>query len=127
LFEGGAISARRSAAGHALRAAEAARDNARLRARQGFLEARDLTRSMSQRLELLDIRQKTIAEARTLYEDQYLALGTRTLLDLLNAEQELYQAIFDKQNTQYDLYLLQIDCLYNSGQIRAALGIDNQQ
>ncbi len=60
-----------------------------------------------------------------LYGRQYLELGTRPLLDLLNAEQEIHQSRFDLVNTQADLQRLQIDCFYNSGAIRRVFGIDH--
>ncbi|NNG64971.1 TolC family protein, partial [Pseudomonas fragi] len=92
LYQGGAINARKSAAGQALRTAQAANDAARLAVRQGLLEAKDQTSSLEQRLTTLDFRERSISETRDLYRQQYLELGTRPLLDLLNAEQEIHQA-----------------------------------
>lgn len=126
LYQGGAISARKSAAQHALRAAEAANDAARLAVRQGLLEARDQTSSLAQRLSTLDFRERSISETRDLYRQQYLELGTRPLLDLLNAEQEIHQARMDRENTAADLRRLNIDCLYNTGELRTAFHLNNK-
>lgn len=125
LYQGGAITARKSAAAQALRAAEAANDAARLAVRQGLLEARDQTSSLEQRLSTLDFRERSISETRDLYRQQYLELGTRPLLDLLNAEQEIHQAAMDRANTAADLNRLEIDCLYNSSALRTAFNLDS--
>lgn len=125
IYQGGAISARSRAAGHALTAADSAEDFARLQARQGLAEAQAQTSGLNRRLRSLEFRQTSITEARMLYGRQYLELGTRPLLDLLNAEQEIHQSRFDLVNTQADLQRLQIDCFYNSGAIRRVFGIDH--
>ncbi|WP_074750213.1 TolC family outer membrane protein [Pseudomonas abietaniphila] len=125
IYQGGAISARSRAAGYALTAADAAEDAARLQARQGLSESQAQTSGLTRRLNSLEFRETTIKEARELYGRQYLELGTRPLLDLLNAEQEIHQSRFDLANTQADLRRLQIDCLYNSGALRRAFGIDH--
>lgn len=125
IYQGGAISARSRAAGYALTAADSAEDAARLQARQGLGEAQAQTAGLTRRLSSLESRQTSITEARELYGRQYLELGTRPLLDLLNAEQEIHQSRFDLANTQADLRRLQIDCLYNSGALRRAFGIDH--
>lgn len=125
LYQGGAITARKSAAQQALRSAEAANDAARLEVRQSLLEARDQISSLTQRLSTLDFRERSISETRDLYRQQYLELGTRPLLDLLNAEQEIHQARMDRENTAADLRRLKIDCLYNTGGLRTAFHLDN--
>ena len=125
LYQGGAINARKSAAGQALRTAQAANDAARLAVRQGLLEAKDQTSSLEQRLTTLDFRERSISETRDLYRQQYLELGTRPLLDLLNAEQEIHQAAMDRANTTADLHRLEIDCLYNSSGLRTAFNLDS--
>ena len=125
IYQGGAINARKSAAEQALRTAQAANDAARLSVRQGLLEARDQISSLTQRLSTLDFRERSISETRDLYRQQYLELGTRPLLDLLNAEQEIHQARMDRENTASDLRRLNIDCLYNTGGLRTAFHIEN--
>lgn len=125
LFQGGAMQARRRAAGHALQAATAARDAAYRSVSRGLREARVQTGSLAARLDLLDDRYRSIVETQELYRQQYLSLGTRTLLDILNTEQEIHQSRFDRQNTLFDLRRLQIECLYSVAGIRAAFGLDS--
>lgn len=55
-----------------------------------------------------------------LYRLQYLEMGTRTLVDLLNAQQELHQVRFQLANVRHDLRRLNIDCLFTAGQERDA-------
>ncbi|WP_420875989.1 TolC family outer membrane protein [Pseudomonas typographi] len=124
IYQGGATSARTRAAGHALAAADSAEDAARLHARQGLAEAQAQTASLDLRLQSLQARQVSITEARGLYERQYLDLGTRPLLDLLNAEQEIHQARFDLANTLADQQRLRVDCLYERGALRRAMGLE---
>ncbi|MFF7708364.1 TolC family outer membrane protein [Pseudomonas sp. NPDC007930] len=126
IYQGGATSARSRAAGHALSAADSAEDAARLQARQGLSEAQAQTAGLGLRLQALQSRQSSIREARALYERQYLDLGTRPLLDLLNAEQEIHQARFDLANTLADQQRLNVDCLYNRGALRRVLGLEGQ-
>ncbi|MFK7604787.1 MULTISPECIES: TolC family outer membrane protein [unclassified Pseudomonas] len=125
IYQGGAINARKASAEQALRTAQAASDAARLSVRQGLLEARDQISSLAQRLTTLDFRERSITETKDLYQQQYLELGTRPLLDLLNAEQEIHQARMDRENTSADLRRLKIDCLYNTGGLRTAFHLDN--
>lgn len=126
IYQGGAISARTRAAGHALTAADSAEDAARLQARQGLSEAQAQIAGLGRRLRSLEARQVSISEARMLYGHQYLDLGTRPLLDLLNAEQEIHQSRFDLADTRADLLRLSIDCLYNNGALRPVLGLEHQ-
>ncbi|MGF6394768.1 TolC family outer membrane protein [Pseudomonas plecoglossicida] len=126
IYQGGAISARSRAAGHALSAADSAEDAARLQARRGLAEAMAQTSGLGRRLNSLEARQVSIQEARMLYGRQYLDLGTRPLLDLLNAEQEIYQSRFDLAGTRSDLLRLDVDCLYNTGGLRSAFGLEGR-
>jgi len=125
LYDGGATSARREAASYGVKAAEAARETARLQALQSLTGARTLTANMNQLLASLSSRQGMMVETRDLYRRQYIELGTRTLLDLLNAEQELHQAQFDIVNTTHDLRRLNVDCLFEAGLTRTAFSFDD--
>jgi len=126
IYQGGAINARSRAAGYALTAADSAEDAARLQARRGLAEAMAQTSGLGRRLSSLEARQGSIQEARMLYGRQYLDLGTRPLLDLLNAEQEIYQSRFDLAGTRSDLLRLDVDCLYNTGALRTAFGLEGR-
>ena len=125
LFQGGALRARSRAAEHALYSADAARDRALLELSRFYREARDRSRSLTTSLALQDQRYASIVKTQELYRHQYLSLGTRTLLDILNTEQEIFQTQVDKQNTLFDLRSLQIDCLYSVGGLRDTFRADD--
>ncbi|MEO9339495.1 TolC family protein [Mesorhizobium sp. SB112] len=124
IYQGGAASARRNAAGHALRAADAAKNNARIEVQRRLSEASLQTSGLTRLLSSLSNRGKMMKETRDLYREQYIQLGTRTLLDLLNAEQELHQANFEAVNTVHDLRRLRIDCVFNTGKSRTLFGLE---
>src|SRR5690606_35507441 len=124
LFNGGATGARMRGADHARAAARAAAETARLEAARLVSEARTQLASLEERRGTLERRFATMRTTRELYSLQYLELGTRTLVDLLNAEQELSQIRFDMVNSKYDLLRLGVDCLYATGRLRAVLGLE---
>jgi adhesin transport system outer membrane protein len=107
-YQGGALAGQVRAAEHAL---EAARQNvaaARLDgsdAARGYHEQALGARS---RLGKLGERKASIAETRDLYREQY-KLGTRSILDLLNAEQEYYQAALDEETAKHDYWIALVD------------------
>jgi adhesin transport system outer membrane protein len=123
VFGGNATRARVRSADYALTAAEASARQARNETSQRLSEAREQISSLTRLLDTLNLREADMAETGQLYRSQYLEMGTRTLVDLLNAEQELHQARFDAINTEHDLRRLQIDCLYYSGRARDAFGL----
>ncbi|WP_266064373.1 TolC family protein [Brucella intermedia] len=118
LYDGGAKAAARNAATHALTAAEAAIRNSRFDINNSLTQARSQTGSLQQLLASLSARDGMMRQTRDLYRQQYIELGTRTLLDLLNAEQELHQAGFDTANTVHDLRKLGVECMFSSGRSR---------
>jgi adhesin transport system outer membrane protein len=123
VFDGGATRARREAASYALRAADAALDNARNDASRDLDEARSQIGGLSEALNVLASRRDNMEETSRLYKAQYFQLGTRTLIDLLNSEQELHQARFDFVNRDHDIRRLNQDCLYSGGRTRDAFAL----
>ena len=127
LYEGGGNRARQRAAGHAMTAAEAALDFARLQTTQSLMDAQSRARGYAGRNAVLGQRVSSIEQTRDLYRQQYLDLGTRTLLDLLNAEQEFHGARVERINNSQDLMRMQIDCLSSGGGLRRAFGLEGRQ
>jgi adhesin transport system outer membrane protein len=123
VFGGNATRARVRSADATLAAADAASRQAQNEASQQLAEAQQQIDSLNQLLDTLSSRQDNMTETGKLYRLQYLEMGTRTLVDLLNAEQELQQARFDAVNTRHDLRRLELDCLYYSGRSRDAFGL----
>lgn len=126
VFNGGAARARERGAGYALNAAEAAAEQARTESGLRLSEAQEQIGGLRQLLTTLASRERNMEQTGKLYRLQYLDMGTRTLVDLLNAEQELHQVRFDEVNTVHDLRRLQLECLYYSGHARQAFGLSGK-
>lgn len=127
LYEGGGNQARQRAAMHALGAADAALARARLTAQQELEDARSQLRGYVQRLPVLQARVQSIRATRDLYREQYLQLGTRSLLDLLNAEQEYHSVRFDQAQSIQEQYRLGLQCLYNTDRLRTVFKLEDLQ
>ncbi|AIJ46037.1 type I secretion protein TolC [Comamonas testosteroni TK102] len=126
LFEGGRNQARQRAAGHALEAADAAVANAEFQARQSLRDAQDQSQGLGERQPVVDERIASIRITRDLYREQYLQLGTRSLLDLLNAEQEYHGARFEQVDNAHDLLRLAVECWYQSGRLADEFSLDTR-
>lgn len=93
LYQGGGLTARRNAAGHAVESAQSTIQRTRLEVRQNCWK-RAAVMSLMSTLQIRGRQEALSARTRELYQQQYLDLGSRPLLDVLNAEQEVYQARF---------------------------------
>lgn len=123
IYQGGATKARRDGARYALQTAEAALATTRLEVSRSLSEAREQIASLARMLDTLGFRQQMMSETGKLYRLQYFEMGTKSLLDLLNAEQELHQAQFDEVNAGHDIRRLNADCLYNTGSTRDSFAL----
>jgi len=123
LYQGGARKARESASFHMLESADAALKAARIEAGRTLAENSEQIDSLIERFATLGKRRADMEETGTLYRLQYFQLGTRTLLDLLNAQQEYHQTRFDEVNAVHDMRRLNVDCLYYSGALRDAYAL----
>ena len=120
VFGGGVTKARVRGADFALEGARAAAQRARLDSQQRLAEAQQQVTSLSSLTGTLSERELAMRDTGKLYRMQYLEMGTRTLVDLLNAEQELHGVRFQAVNTEHDLRRLRLDCLFYSGDLRRA-------
>ncbi len=125
LYQGGATRARERGALYELRAYEDAVEQARLEMRQGFADAKAQADGWAERAPVLARRMASIDATRGLYRQQYLLLGTRSLIDLLNSEQEYYSARVEQAQGIYARYRLAVQCLYYSDRLRSAFGLDD--
>ncbi|WP_310607300.1 TolC family outer membrane protein [Buttiauxella brennerae] len=126
LYQGGGLTARRNAASHAVETAQSGVQRTRLDIRQKLMESRSQALGLMGAIQVLQRQEELSAQTRELYQQQYLGLGSRPLLDVLNAEQEVYQARFAQQQTLSQLHQLQLNCLYNSGRLRNAFGLEHR-
>ncbi|WP_422087590.1 TolC family outer membrane protein [Variovorax sp.] len=124
LYQGGALEAQVDAAVAAEEAARMRIETARLNAGDQVRNFREQVIGAQARLGVLADRRRSIAEARDLYREQY-TLGTRSILDLLNAEQEIHQAAADQEAVLHDLWASRIGYIGATGQARAYYGLNN--
>ncbi|MWT73272.1 TolC family outer membrane protein [Escherichia coli] len=127
IYQGGGLTARRNAASHAVESAQSAIQRTRLEVRRKLLDSRSQSMSLASALQILRSQQQLSERTRELYQQQYLDLGSRPLLDVLNAEQEVYQARFAELQIQSQLRQLQLNCLYNTGTLRQAFALNNRR
>jgi outer membrane protein, adhesin transport system len=123
LYNGGAFRARQNAARYAAQASEAAVSTSRFDVQKSWVESAAQVNSLNTLMKSLALRQSMMRDTRDLYQRQFLDLGTRTLLDVLNADQELHSARFDEINTRFDVYKLNVECAYAAGRLRETFGL----
>lgn len=126
LFRGGSDQARVRQYAERLKVAKDLRDKACRDVRQTLTIAYNDTESLSRQLGFLDQHQLSIEKAREAYRKQY-DIGQRTLLDLLDTENEYFQARRAYANASYDRALAYLRTQAGMGNLLAALqvGRDN--
>lgn len=125
LFNGGSDSARVRQSADLLNLARDQRDKACRDVRQTISIAYNDTRKLSEQLSYLDQHQLSIEKARDAYRQQF-DIGQRSLLDLLDTENELFQAKRAFANSEYDLLLAYARTHAGMGSLYSALGLTRQ-
>ncbi|MBJ3815945.1 TolC family outer membrane protein [Shimwellia pseudoproteus] len=125
IYQGGALTASREASLQSLAAANASVRAEQLNARQKLTASQDEAVNLIQSIRIQQRQQVLGEQTRALYQDQYLQLGSRPLLDLLNVDQEIFQAQFSQVQTEAQLRSLQLDCLFSTGKTRNVFALDN--
>ncbi|WP_425327477.1 TolC family outer membrane protein [Pseudomonas nitroreducens] len=123
LYQGGGLRAQVRAATNALEAARQRIEDARLSASDQMRNMREQIIGNRARLGVLGSRKRNLDESRELYREQY-KLGTRSILDLLNTEQEYYQALSDEEMVRHDLWLGQVGLVDAQGRGREFYGLN---
>ncbi|WP_082212608.1 TolC family outer membrane protein [Erwinia sp. 9145] len=118
LYQGGAMMAQENAAIRALDAAKMAVNTRKMELTDQLRSTFQSMKGLQYNIKLLKKRMKTITETRMLYREQYLSLGNRNALDLLNAEQEIYRAEQDLINAERDLWASEVNYGSLSGMAR---------
>ena len=122
LYNGGADQARVRQQLNVLNQAADLRDKACRDTRQATAIAYNDTRKLVEQLELLDRNTLAIEKARDAYRQQF-DIGQRSLLDLLNAENEVYTAKRAYANAEYDLGIAYARTHAAMSQLTTRLGI----
>jgi adhesin transport system outer membrane protein len=122
LFNGGRDSALVNQADKLIRVAEDNLETTCRDVRQTLRIAHNDRRRLSSQIEYLKEHRDSTAKARTAYLDQF-QIGQRTLLDLLDTENEYFQAQRAYVNGEYDYQISTARTLAGMGQLRKNIGI----
>jgi outer membrane protein, adhesin transport system len=122
IFNGGTDSARERQYANLLSQAENVRDKACIDARQTVSVAFNDVRKLNEQLGYLDRNVVSIQKARDAYRQQF-DIGQRSLLDLLNSENELYTAKRSYVLAEEDLATAIVRTYAGMGTLVAALGL----
>lgn len=122
LYRGGADEARLRQAGASLDQARDLREKACRDVRQTLAIAYNDVQRLKEQLRYLDQHQLSIEKAREAYRRQF-DIGQRTLLDLLDTENEYFEARRAFVNATYDQFIAQGRTLSGMGQLMSALGV----
>jgi len=126
LYQGGALVAQESASARALEAAKATIASKKLELADQQRNYFQSVIGLQRNIKVLTSRMNTITETRALYREQYLSLGTRNVLDLLNAEQEIGRAEQDLINARRDLWASSVNYIVLAGMARDVFNLNNQ-
>ena len=122
LFNGGSDTARVRQAANLVNQAADVRDKTCRDTRQTAEIAFNDTRKLAEQVAILDRNVLSIEKARDAYRQQF-DIGQRSLLDLLNAENELFTAKRARANAEYDLGTAQARTQAALQQLTAQLGL----
>ena len=86
--------------------------------------SREQIENKQRQMQVLVSRQATTVRTRELYQEQY-KLGTRSALDLLNAEQAIHSSANELENARYDIYSSLVQYISTTGKTRDAYGLNN--
>jgi len=122
LYNGGADQARVRQQVNLVNQAADLRDRTCRELRQTTAIAFNDTRKLAEQLQYLDRNTLAIEKARDAYRQQF-DIGQRSLLDLLNAENEVYTAKRSYANAEYDLGIAYVRTHAAMNQLTTQLGI----
>ena len=123
-FQGGALTAQANAACNARYSANA---NVAATRRNAGLEAAALKREIAatgQKAAMLKRQIALLVRTRELYRSQYFDLGTRTISELLDNEEEYYNRQAELIELQSELTVKWIECATRDRTLRGAMKID---
>ncbi|CZF78961.1 TolC family outer membrane protein [Grimontia marina] len=122
LFSGGVDKAREREAAYSINESKAVRLNAYRDIEEGTTLAWNARVFLKQQMQYLRQHVEASTETRNAYEDQF-KLGQRTLIDVLDSENELFQARREYLTAEYDDLIAQYRLLNATGQLLASLRV----
>ncbi len=123
-YQGGATSSQIRAASFAEEAAKAQVNAVYLQVLDQIRNSREQIENKQRQMQVLMSRQATTVRTKELYQEQY-KLGTRSLVDLLNAEQAIHGANSELETARYDIYSNIAQYIATTGRSRQAYGLNN--
>jgi len=116
-YQGGATRSQTRAASFAEEAARAQVNTAYLDVVDQVRLIREQIENKQRQMDILAQRSATTVRTRELYQEQY-KLGTRTVVDLLNAEQAIHSAAQEIETARYDIYTAIVQYIQVTGRTR---------
>ncbi len=126
LFNGGSDTAAKSQFRERLSFARDNRDKICRNLRQDLSVAYNDIKQLTEKLRYLNQHQLSISKAREAYKAQF-DIGQRTLLDLLDTENEYFQAKRNYTIAQHDLAIARAKTLHNTGGLLTELKIQREK
>ncbi|WP_202743940.1 TolC family outer membrane protein [Acinetobacter calcoaceticus] len=123
-FQGGAIRSKQRMASYAEEAAKAELNGVYLDVLDQVRLIREEIENKQKQIQILTARQKSTTRTRELYQEQY-KLGTRSVVDLLNSEQEIHRAAQEIESAKYDIYSGLIQYVNITGRSRDLYHLNN--
>ena len=122
LLNGGRDSARREQTAYLINQATEIRNNTHRQVEQSMRLSWNALHTVDMQREYFEIHVKSSKSSRDAYQQQF-SLGQRTLLDLLDSENELFIARQDYVNSQYDELIALYRILNSMGTLLASLKV----
>lgn len=123
-YQGGAVAAKTRSASFAEQAAKARINEIYLQTQDNIRFAQEQIENKQKQMNVLFVQQAATAKTKELYQEQY-KLNTRTLVDLLNAEQSIHSAHQQIESIRYDVYTHIIDYISAAGKSRDAYQLNH--
>lgn len=123
-YQGGAVASQTRAASYAEEAARARVNAVYLDTINSIRSTQEQVENKQRQMQVLAAQQATTVRTKELYQEQY-KLGTRTAVDLLNAEQSIHSANMQIENARYDIYDNLVQYISAAGKTRDVYQLNN--
>jgi outer membrane protein, adhesin transport system len=124
IYEGGARSAKAKSAGYAEDASKAQVNAVYLNIVEQVRVLQEQVDHTQKQIQILVKRRDTAMRTKELYQEQY-KLGTRSIVDLLSAEQAIHSAAQEIETAKYRIYSAIVQYIRYTGQTRNVYGLNN--
>lgn len=123
-YQGGAVASQTRAASYAEEAAKARINAVYLETLDQIRLSQEQVENKQRQMQVLVAQQATTVRTKELYQEQY-KLGTRTAVDLLNAEQAIHSANSQIETARYDIYENLVQYVAAAGKTRDVYQLNN--